>query len=365
MKNLVLFGKLLAGLVLALFVGAVIGHAAGVSPLACGVALFAAQLVRACVNPAREVSGNFAFDDTLTSIFTRDLQRLLFPDNDFYKATKLLNTADDAPGVAAASYQIPQELMLPTGVVDPTVFPLPVEEIEGGNEIVTLQLLATNPTRLGDREELEVSYARRESVLSLHSSVLDQMAAASALNKMSAVGAGYTLRTTGIAQAASLPGMTGTRKRLTKDDLINAMELLDRTDMKGQRYALLPATMYSQLLKIDDFVNYEKTGNTTALAKGLLGEILGLKIYKRSTGANFTAGLAPKAVNAAMGATDHEGALFWIADAIGRVEGAVKPYINESQAQYLGALANAAVRFGMKPLRTDKKGVVALVQDNG
>lgn len=363
MKNLLLIGQLLAGLFIAAIIGCAFGAAAGCSPVLPTAVLFGAQVLRACVNPAAQVAGNFAFEDVLTSIFTRELQKVLFPDNDFYKATKLLNTASDAPGIAAASYQIPQELLMPEGVVDPATFPLEVQELEGGNEIVTLNLLATKPTRLGDQEELEVAYDRRASILGLHGSVLDQMAAASALNKMSQAGAGYVIRTTGAAQAASLPGLTGNRKRITKDDIINACELLDRTDMKGQRYALIPATMHSQLLKIDDFVNYEKTGNTTALAKGQLGELMGLKFYKRSTAAMFTAAGAAKAVGAAAASNDNESALFWIEGAIGRVEGAAKMYINEEQAQYLGALANGAVRFGMKLLRTDKKGVVALVQD--
>jgi|GEM_PF-973434 len=365
MKYLLLILKLLAGALIAAVVGGVVGPALGCSPTIPAALLFGAQVLRACVNPAHEVAGALAYEDVLTSIFTRELQRVLFADNDFYKSTKLLNTASDAPGIAAASYQIPQELLLPEGIVDPAVFPLEVQELEGGNEIVTLNLLATKPTRLGDQEELEVAYDRRASILSLHSSVLDQMAAASALNKMSAVASGSIIRTTGAAEAAALPGMTGTRKALTKNDFIKASEVLDRTDMKGQRFALIPATMYSQMLRIDDFVSYEKTGNTTALAKGQLGELMGYKIYKRSTGANFTGALAPKAVGASMGASDHESALFWIGDAIGRVEGAPKMYINEAQAQYLGALANGAVRFGMKLLRTDKKGVVALVQDNG
>ncbi|GAA4349860.1 hypothetical protein GCM10023185_06920 [Hymenobacter saemangeumensis] len=363
MKHLLLIGKLLAGLFLAAFIGGAVGAALGCGPAVPTAFIFGAQVLRACVNPAHQVAGSFAFEDVLTSIFTRELQKVLFADNDFYKATKLLNTAADAPGIAAASYQIPQELLLPEGVVDPAVFPLEVQELEGGNEIVTLNLLATKPTRLGDQEELEVAYDRRQSILSLHSSVLDQMAAASALNKMSQVAAGNLIRTTGAAEAAALPGLTGNRKALTKNDFIKAAELLDRTDMKGQRYALIPATMHSQLLKIDDFVSYEKTGNTTALAKGQLGELMGFKFYKRSTAAMFTVGGVAKAVGAAAASGDNEAALFWIGDAIGRVEGAAKMYINEAQAQYLGALANGAVRFGMKLLRTDKKGVVALVQD--
>lgn len=360
MKNLFLFGKLAIGFLLAMFVGTMLAPTLDASPLLIGGGLFAAQVVRACVRPV--AMPGLAFEDVLTSIFTRDLQKILFPDNSFYKRTKKLNSASDAPGTAAASYQIPQELEMPTGVVDPTEFPLPVEEIEGGNEIVTLSLLATKPTRLGDRELLEVSYDKRASVLALHSAVLDQMAAGVALNRMSQVASNAIVLTSGAAAAAALPGLTGNRKAVTKDDLIKACEILNRTDMKGQRYGLVGATHQSELLKIEHFVDYEKTGNTSALQRGAIGSVMGVEWYKRSTAAMFTGAGVAKAAGAAPAADDNEGMLIWIEDAIGRVEGSVEVYINEKQAQYLGSLMNNAVRFGMKILRTDKKGVVAIRQ---
>jgi len=360
MKNLTLAGKLVIGFFLALFVGAILAPTLGVSPLAIGGTLFGAQLVRACVRPV--AMPGLAFEDVLTSIFTRDLQKILFPDNSFYKRTKKLNTDADAPGTAAASYQIPQEMEMPTGIVDPAVFPLEVEELEGGNEIVTLSLLATKPTRLGDKELLEVSYDKRASVLSLHSSVLDQMAANVSLNRMSQVASDAIVLTSGDAVSAGLPGLTGNRKAVTKNDIIKACEILNRTDMKGKRYGLVGATHESELLKIEHFVDYEKTGNQSALLRGAIGSLMGIEWYKRSTAAVFNAAGAPKAAGSALAATDNEGMLIWIEDAIGRVEGNVEVYINEKQAQYLGSLMNNAVRFGMKILRTDKKGVVAIRQ---
>ncbi|MDF7813616.1 phage capsid protein [Hymenobacter sp. YC55] len=360
MKTLSLLSKLTIGFFVALFVGVILAPALGVSPLAIGGGLFAAQVVRSCVRPV--AMPGLAFDDVLTSIFTRDLQKILFPDNSFYKRTKRLNTATDAPGTAAASYQIPQELQMPEGIVDPATFPLEVEELEGGNEIVTLSLLATKPTRLGDKELLEVSYDKRASVLSLHSAVLDQMAAGVALNRMSQVASSAIVLTSGAAAAAALPGLTGNRKAVTKDDIIKGCEILDRTDMPGQRYGLVGATQYSELLKIEHFVDYNKTGNASALLTGAVGELMGVKWYKRSTGAMFTGAGAAKAAGSAAAADDNEGMLLWIEDAIGRVEGSVEVYINEKQAQYLGSLMNNAVRFGMKILRTDKKGVVAIRQ---
>ncbi|TGE23546.1 phage capsid protein [Hymenobacter metallicola] len=360
MKNLFLIGKLAIGFLLALFVGAILGSATGINPVAAGGVLFAAQVLRACTKPV-EMPG-LAFDDVLTSIFTRDLQKILFPDNSFYKRTKKLNTDSDAPGTAAASYQIPQELQMPEGITDPAEFPLPVEELEGGNEIVTLNLLATKPTRLGDREQLETSYDRRASFLSLHANVLDQMAAAVSLNRMSQVASGATVLTSGAAAAAALPGLTGNRKAVTKDDIIKACEILDRTDMQGKRYGLVGATQHSELLKIEHFVDYEKTGNQSALLRGAIGSVMGVEWYKRSTAAIFTGAGAAKAVGAAAASDDNEGMLIWNENAIGRVEGTVQVYINEAQAQYLGALMNNAVRFGMKLLRSDKKGVVAIRQ---
>ncbi|AHJ98940.1 hypothetical protein [Hymenobacter swuensis] len=358
-----LFLKLAVGFLLAQFVGAILGPVLGAPAPIIGGILFAAQVARACVRPV--AMPGLAFDDVLTSLFTRDLQKILFPDNSFYKRTKKLNTAADAPGFAAASYQIPQEMQQPTGIIDPAVFPLPVEEIEGGNEIVTLSLLATNPTRLGDKELLEVSYDKRASTLALHSSVLDQMAADVSLNRMSQVSSSAIITTSGAAVAAALPGLTGTRKAITKDDIIKGSTILDRMNIPGQRYGLVGATQYAELLGIEHFVDYNKTGNKSALLTGAIGELMGVVWYKRSTAALFTGAGAPKAVQAAAAADDNEAMLLWVEDAIGRVEGAPKVYINEGQAQYLGALMNNAVRFGMKLMRTDKAGVVAIRQAAG
>lgn len=362
MKNLLLFGKLLAGLVIALFVGVMISHATGLNPLACGGVLFAAQLARTCVNPAYEARG-LAFDDPLTTIFTKELQKLLFPNNAFYKNSLLIGSGAD---IAGRYFEIPQEVEVPESVTNPTVFPLVVGELTDDSEVVEMDLHATKPTRLGDREALETTFDKRTSILSRHASVLDLLCARTAINRWSAIDTvNAVVRTTGAAKAASLPGQTGNRNAIAKDDFIKANEILDRMEMQGQRYALVGATMYSDLLRIPDFVDYQKTGNQSALLTGALGELFGIKFFKRSTAAIYSSVLTPKAVGAALAATDQEGALIWVDGAVGRVEGAVKSYINAGRAEYLGDIMNAAVRFGCSLMRQDKAGIVGIVQANG
>ncbi|MCC3159511.1 hypothetical protein LJ737_19875 [Hymenobacter sp. 15J16-1T3B] len=356
MKNLLLLGQLLCTLLLTALLGSVVASAIGVAPETGAAAVVVLQVLRlVLVAPQAGV----AFEDPLTTIFTRELQPLLFPDNSFYKQTHALATG---VGVDAAFYEIPQESQAPSAVIDPTTWPLQVEELEGDNNIVGLNLLATKPTRLGDRELLEVAYDKRSSTLRLHSDVLDNLVAQVALNRMSAVDSAAIIPTTGADAAASLAGRTGTRKKITKADFVKANEVLDRMEMQGPRFGLIGATQYAELLMIEDFIDYNKTGNAGMLATGAIGEILGTKFYKRSTAGIYTAANAPKAVQAAAAADDKEGLLIWTPMAIGRVEGAVKPYINAGQAQYLGDIMNAAVRFGMKLMRNDKKGVVAIVQ---
>lgn len=362
MKNILLFGQLFASLMLALFVGLVVGHATGLSPVVCGATLFAAQVLRACANPAYQV-GVMAFNDPLTTIFTKELQKILFPNNEFYKNSLEIATGAD---INARTFNIPQEMQLPGSVTNPSVFPLVVEELTDDSETVSMDLLATLPTRLGDREALEVTFDKRASILSRHASVIDQLCANTAINRWSNIDTvNAVVRTSGDAVTPSLPGQTGNRKAVSKEDFIKANELLDRMNMKGQRYSLVGATMYNQLLRIPDFVDYQKTGNQSALLSGALGELFGIKFFKRSTGAMYTTGLTPKAVGSALAATDQEGALIWVEGAVGRVEGAVQTYINAARAEYLGSIMNAAVRFGCTLMREDKVGIVGIIQANG
>jgi hypothetical protein len=352
--------RILAGLVLALFIGHSVEAATGISALHATGTVLGLQVLRAFVSTIPGV----AYDDVLTTFFTRDLQKILFPNNAFYRRSVTIGNGVD---VAAATFEIPQELAEPTVVIDPTSFPLTVSEMVDASKNVGLSLIATMPTRLGDREALETAFDRRSSIVSRHNDTIDLRAAQIAINKWSQVDSAAIVRTTGDVKAASTTSATGTRKKLTKDDFIKANEILDRTELTGKRIALISASMYADLLGISDFVDYNKTSNTSALLTGSVGNILGIEIYKRGTAAIFTNDSTPvaKAAAAAGATTDNEAMLIWVESAVGVVLGTPKVYINEGQAQYLGTIYNNSVRFGATLMRNDKKGVVAVVQAAG
>ena len=141
--------------------------------------------------------------------------------------------------------------------------------------------------------------------------------------------------------------------------------MMDKMEIPfDNRFALIPADMYGELQAIDKFLDYQNRGLVDLISKGFIGEILGFKLYKRSRAGVYTNASTPvmKVSGTATAVTDNLAALFWHANSVRRAEGSPEVFINDAQAQYLGSLMNTAVRAGGRISRTDKKGVIALVQ---
>lgn len=69
-----------------------------------------------------------------------------------------------------------------------------------------------------------------------------------------------------------------------------------------------------------------------------------------------------KAVGAAGAATDHLGALAFQMDYVSFAQGDIKVFADENKPEYYGSIFSAMVMMGGSILRTDQKGVAALVQ---
>jgi hypothetical protein len=299
----------------------------------------------------------------LVTIFARDLAENLYPSNEFYK-----NSRDDSPFIDGSKVNLPQAGTAPTGVTNPTDFPLTTEKRVDTAEEYNLDLFATYPTHLRIDEDLIVNYDKRAAILKDHSAVLNTMIADNFCDQWFPPAAAATynhIRTTGSASAALAPGATGSRKAITLADIIAVATRMDAFDVPSEnRYALIPSEMYADLLNIADFVSYEKRGMTDLIGKGLIGEVLGFKFFKRSRAGVYTNATPAvyKAHTAATATTDELACLFWQENAVRRAEGPTEVFINEKQAQYLGSLMNCAVRSGGRIARTDYKGVIALIQ---
>lgn len=290
--------------------------------------------------------------------FKKEVEEKLSPDNTFY-----INSVDDGAYLDGKTVRKGVAGDDPTVVTNPTSFPLTVFENVDDNLDYDISRHATLPQRIDNEQELILSFAKRQTVVNAHARVLDVKIAEEMVYNWQPTVAGNLLDTTGAMVTGSLThkGATGTRRAITLADIIKACELLDRQDANGDRYGLINSIQYSQLLQIPDFVDYNKTGRSGLLEKGIIGEICGVKLYKRSSAGAFDTSKAKKKISAVTAATDKGGLLIWDSSLVTRAKGPVKVYWNPDKGEYLGGILNMEIRAGGS-IRKDGIGVVAIVE---
>lgn len=300
--------------------------------------------------------------EIIVSLFSKEIQPNLFPNSEFYKMSKL----DGGVDIEAKFVEVPQAGATPTVIKNPAVFPLTPGQRVDDVLVYQVDQFATDPTHITDVNEMVISYSKRSSVLSDHADVLNDRIAQEIGFAWSPTIVGQISRTTGTADASALaPGATGTRKVITRGDISLIATKFDRDNVpNGKRNILFPADMYAQLLNIDSFINFDYV-NRKPTVDGQVGEIFGMKVFKRSSTTVYdnTATPVKKAVGAASAITDNLAVLAWADNQVRRAEGNVKIYSDEDNPQYLGSIFNAAVRAGGTFSRNDQKGVYTLVQE--
>lgn len=301
----------------------------------------------------------------LKIIFAKDLQKNLYPKNEFYK-----NSVDDSSMIDGTKVVLPQAGAPPDTIKNPVDFPLALNSRVDGSEEYPLDLYATKPTHVRIDENLVVAYDKRVAILEDHKSSLNTKIAdgmADVWFPDASLGATNYVRTTGAAVSTLAPGATGTRKAVALADFVKVVTLMDNMEIPEEdRYGLIPSTMYGDLVLIPEFMDYQKRGLVDLIAKGWIGEIMGVKIYKRSRAGVYSNAGTPafKPSGSSIATTDNLSALFWQKGMVRRGEGEVKIFIKENDPQLLGSAFNAAVRAGGRRSRTDGKGVISLIQSH-
>ena len=297
--------------------------------------------------------------------YSNELQKQLFPDNSFYK-----NSIQET-GIAAdaATFEIPN-----LSDVDeanqgaPNVLPLQVKVNTDDKVTGNMIELYCNPIVIKNEEEFVLNYNKRQNKQIQQAASLNTKAADIAAYNWLPTLAANKIESSGAARATNVVGLTGNRLAVTKDDILNVYAKFMRMNalnVPGEMFGLLTPDAYADLLKIADFIDYQKTGNADMLAKGVIGKICGMNIMMRSKnghiGAWFTAANAVvKAVNTA--ATDRPVNLFWHSGMVCSAEAHPLTYVNENDATYLGTVINSSVRFGAEKCRADQAGVIALAE---
>ena len=111
--------------------------------------------------------------EQLLKLFSKDIQKNLFPSSEFYKNSKL----DGGINVKAATVEVPQSGALPTVNVNPSSFPLSVGSRVDSVISYNVDLLATDPIAIQDLNEVVTNYNKRADILGDHIKVLNKHAA--------------------------------------------------------------------------------------------------------------------------------------------------------------------------------------------
>lgn len=297
--------------------------------------------------------------EQIIKLFSKELQENLFPKNEFYKQSKV----DGGIGAKFGTVEVPQAGAVPGITLNPSVFPLTPSQRTDDVKTYTVDNYATDAIHIEDVNEIVTNYSKRSDILKDHSRALNSRIADEMGVAWAPTLASQIITTTGVADGTALaPGATGTRNALTRNDFADLATRFDIDDVDaGARNLLVDARLYAQLLKIDSFINFDYS-NKKPVVDGQVGELFGMKVFKRSRSVYFDVANAKKAVGAATATTDNLGVLAWADNYVRRAEGNVKVYADMDNPLYLGSIFNAAVRAGGTMGRTDQKGVYALVQ---
>jgi len=294
-------------------------------------------------------------------IWQQDIIEGLWSDNQFLNAA----VNEDQYVLAGKVVHIPNAGGPPAVTKNRTSLPATVTKRTDVDVTYPLDEFTSDPVLIPDAESVELSYDKRNSVLSETKMAQYENVAASVLVNWAPDTAIQIIRTTGAAVAAHTPSATGNRKAFVLADLKTAQKVLNTQNYpQADRYALLDADMYDQFtasLTATQQTDFSRAYDEKA---GVLGKLFGFNIMMRSSVLVFDNAATPvvKAVGAAGAAADNAAVLCWHKSAVGRAMGDVKFSENTGDPTYYGDIYSSLIRMGGRKRRLDKKGVIAIVQ---
>lgn len=285
----------------------------------------------------------------------------LFRNNDFVN----FSDSDDDYVLQGSIVHIPTAGAKPTIVKNRSSFPATAVGRTDNDIVYPLDIYTSDPVVIREAEKMEISYDKIGSVIGDHVNGLSETRADDLLIKWAGGTTNTILRTTGAADGEALStSATGTRKALTKDDLRKAAAVMDRQNIPAyDRYAIIPSDMYQQLLTDSALLARDGIfGGEVDLKKGIVGELYGFKLIKRSSTVVFDNAATPvlKAFGAAGAATDNMAVLCWQKNCVTKAIGEIKFFEDIGQPTQYGDVYSALVKAGGRVKRG--AGLVPIVQ---
>lgn len=300
-------------------------------------------------------------------VWAKDIQDNFYQNNEF-----LARSTDHSMWVNFKTVHIPQAGAASTVEKNRSVLPATISSRTDTELTYNLNEYTIDPILLTNLEEIQISYNKRASVLMNIMENLKYTVATQTLYSWAPSGSSRIVSTTGSTSTANLPHSTatGSRKMLTISDLTKAKQILDADNVpQAGRVLLIPAYMYNiDLLNISG-INQAYGFGQPVLPNGAVSRIMGFDIYIRPDVLVYDNTGTPviKAINGdgsltSAAATDQGAAIAYHPSFVATAMGAIKMFYNENDPTYYGNVLSGLIMHGASKMRTDQKGVVAIVQ---
>lgn len=329
-------------------------------------------------------------------IFSRDLQKNLFPDNAFYKRSKV------DPASSATSIDIPQAQAQARAKIGNVQidYDNPANNLTDASKMTAIKRVNTLLNYVNqnfyvppivideNNQDGELSYSKQQEIREEMSDELNTQVANWAAVNWAPTQAGNIISTTGTDTRTSLVtgGYNGLVKRISYQDLLNLKVKAMKQQKMGGKWFILPTPeQWEDIMLIPEFRDFEKTGRETLLKEGVIGTWLGFTwldprqnddleanvIYDTTTPATPTKVDYAASVEGGTGRTIYtltptanscSALLAWNDRMVRRSEGNVNVYYRKDDPLYQADVLSANVRFGASFSRADNKGVLVLVE---
>lgn len=310
---------------------------------------------------------NAAMAGLLTEAWSATIAENLYQNSDFMKYA-----TDHSMWISNKVVHLPQAGGKPGVQQNRTIIPATIGSRLDTDSTYNLNEYTVDPIVIQYTEEVQISYPKRLSILSNFISQLEFVIATQTLYAWAPSGAARIVSTTGVGSALNLPHSTatGTRKQLTLSDLAAAKQKLDNDYVPNtDRYLLIPSYMYNtDLLGISNIAQAYAFGKPV-LPDGVVAQVMGFNILVRPDVLVYDNSGTPliKAINGdgsltVAATTDQGAALAFHKSVISVAKGGVQSFFRPNNPEYYGDIFSALVLHGASLLRSDQKGIVAIVQ---
>lgn len=302
-------------------------------------------------------------------LWLQTIEEQLFKNDEFLNVVGL----DHSSYVNNRTVHIPQAGSNPTISKNLSVFPVAVGSRTDADLTYNVDLFYSQPIRVGVDETQYLSYDKRSSVLSSHLKKMRNVMGNNTLyNWAGGVPSASIIRTTGSAVGTALaPSATGTRKVPTLADFYNANNILDAQDLNPSdtRYAIVPSSMYWQLINDSNLSKALEWGASPVAPSGKVPTIAGITLLKRSTvtvwdntGTSVIKTVNDEGTPSSPATSDNLGILIISESYVSKALGAIEVFTEDKNPAYFGDIMSVVVAHGASKMRTGGQGLVALVQ---